>query len=190
MRIIQEATPGVGNPSDTETTPTEISPSIFTDEELLDHLRQRGVIPMASIPTTTPANNPLATPTTCQPPQLPTSRVHDPMMQRVGTQPFTTPTFPVSGSATMMSNTTGLQGQVQGEYTATTSFVPSVSQNAQTVPLEQSINFARSVPSFVPSNIPFRPLLMKIHQLRSADSKNPPTAKCLIQKPTNCSVDR
>jgi len=35
-----------------------------------------------------------------------------------------------------------------------------------------------------------RPLLMKIHQLRSADSKNPPTAKCLIQKPTNCSVNR
>ena len=33
-----------------------------------------------------------------------------------------------------------------------------------------------------------RPLLMKIHQLRSADSKNPPTANCLIQKPTNCSV--
>ena len=31
---------------------------------------------------------------------------------------------------------------------------------------------------------------MKIHQLRSADSKNLPTAKCLIQKPTNCSVNR
>jgi len=31
---------------------------------------------------------------------------------------------------------------------------------------------------------------MKIHQLRSADLKNPPTAKRLIQKPTNCSVNR
>jgi len=30
---------------------------------------------------------------------------------------------------------------------------------------------------------------MKIHQLRSADSKNPPAAKSLIQKPTNCSLN-
>ena len=34
------------------------------------------------------------------------------------------------------------------------------------------------------------PPQMKIRHLRSADSKNPPTAKCLIQKPTNCSVNR
>ena len=34
-----------------------------------------------------------------------------------------------------------------------------------------------------------RPLLIKIYQLRSADSKNPPTVKCLIQKTANCSVN-
>jgi len=31
---------------------------------------------------------------------------------------------------------------------------------------------------------------MKIHQMRSACSKNPPNAKCLIRKPTNYSVSR
>jgi len=34
-----------------------------------------------------------------------------------------------------------------------------------------------------------RPILMKIHKLRNARSKNPPTAECLKREPTNYSVN-